>query len=66
MTCAACGFEGLYFIPLVGVTASPLDNGTSTFSSNMPKGWDPDFREIWACPKCGTIKVELEELEDEE
>ena len=64
MRCAACNFEGLYFIPLVGVTASPLNTGTSTFSSNMPEGWDPDFSEIQACPKCGTLKVDLEKQED--
>jgi hypothetical protein len=29
--------------------------------TNKKKKWDIDFNKVWACPKCGILKIEIEE-----
>jgi len=49
-----CGYEGQYFMPTELYRKPP----------SRKKKWDPDFKEIFVCPKCGTLKVHLEEIGD--
>jgi hypothetical protein len=46
-----CGYEGEYFLPMA-IYYRP--------HTNKKKKWDADFNKIWACPKCGTLKVEVQ------
>lgn len=47
-----CGYEGEYFLPLEIHYRPP---------TNKKKKLDADFNKIWACPKCGTVKVEVQD-----
>ena len=46
-----CGYEGEYFLPME-IIIDPQDKN---------KKWDPDFNKVYACPKCGTLKIEVRE-----
>ncbi|GHT52897.1 hypothetical protein FACS1894106_2590 [Spirochaetia bacterium] len=51
MKCAACGYEGEYFLPM---ELKPVQ-------SKEGNQWDTDFKGVFACPECGTLKVDMEE-----